>query len=154
MVHWIAALATNSALERDQASSIGGSTGRSCARWAELARATEDGAKKVSGDMRSVRALAAQGDGAGLRINLGAHPGDPLLEAMAVLADATKKDAPAITAAAKLAAASLGKADLATLSSPGDVALAAFAAAIGGPAAHSPTRPPPPPAPPAQAPPP
>src|SRR5205814_9624438 len=38
MVHWIAALATNSALERDQASSIGGSTGRSCARWAELAR--------------------------------------------------------------------------------------------------------------------
>jgi len=133
MVHWVAALSTGSALERDQASSIGSSAGKSCARWAELARATDEGSKKASNDLRSVRALAAQGDGGGVRIFLGARPGDALLEALALLADATKKDAAAITAATKAAAVPLGKADLTTLGTPGDVALAAYTAAIAGP---------------------
>ncbi|GAC1351282.1 MAG: hypothetical protein NVSMB1_02800 [Polyangiales bacterium] len=131
--HWVEALITLSGLERDQASSIGLSAGRSCARWAELARGNEDGAKRVATDLRAVRALAAQGEASGVRVFLAARPGDALIETLALLADATRKDPASIALAAKSASSSIGKVDLAGLSSPADLAVAAFVASVAGP---------------------
>ena len=136
IVHWIAAMATGSSLERDQATSIGASAGRTCARWGELARASEEGVKKAEADLRPARALAAQGNGSGLRLYLPAHANEPILEAMVVLADATKGDAKTIETAAKTAAATLAKVPLGMFATPGDVAIAAYTAAIGGPPAR------------------
>ena len=129
-------MANGSSLERDQAMSIGASAGRTCARWGELARGTEEGIKKAEADLRPARALAAQGNGSGLRLYLPAHSNEPILEAMVVLADATPAkggDPKAIAAAAKTAANTLGKIPLGMFATPGDVAIAAYAAAIGGP---------------------
>jgi predicted Zn finger-like uncharacterized protein len=136
IAHWIAAMATGSSLERDQASSIGASAGRTCTRWGELARTTEDGMKKAEGDLRPARALAAQGNASGLRLYLPAHANEPILEAMVVLADATKGDPKAVETAAKTASITLGKTPLGTFATPGDVAIAAYTAAIGGPPAR------------------
>ncbi len=136
IVHWIAAMATGSSLERDQATSIGASAGRTCARWGELARATEEGVKKAESDLRPARALAAQGNGSGLRLYLPAHANEPILEAMVVLADAPKGDPKAIETAAKSASVTLGKVPLGMFATPGDVAVAAYTAAIGGPPAR------------------
>ena len=132
MVHWIAALSTGSSLERDQAQAIGGSAGKTCQRWGELSRATQEGSSKASSDLRPVRALAAQGNASALRLYLPAHPNEPIVEAMVILADVTKQDAPAINAAAKQAAAAVAKFPLTQLESPGDVALAAYVAGVAG----------------------
>lgn len=132
MAHWITALATKSALERDQAASIGQSAGKSCARWAELARNEADGTKKVAADLRPVRAVATQGDGPGVRVYLPSHPGNGVVEALAYLADVPKGDASALDKASKSAAASLGRAEIDKLEAPSDVALVAWGAAIAG----------------------
>jgi predicted Zn finger-like uncharacterized protein len=134
--HWIAGLATAGSTELGQAATDGFAAGRSCARWGELARASGggsggSGADRVANDLRSARALAAQGDGNGVRLYLGAHPGDPLLEALVPLADATKKDATTISAAGRAAAPTLAKLPLATAALVSDVALAAWCAALG-----------------------
>ncbi|MBI2389619.1 MAG: zinc-ribbon domain-containing protein [Deltaproteobacteria bacterium] len=133
MAHWIAALASKSALERDQAASIGASAAKSCARWSELERgASSDGAKKVAGDMRPVRAVAAQGDGSGVRVYLPVHPGDPFVEALAYLADVPKGDHGALDKASKSAAASLARAEIDKLASSSELALVAYGAAVTG----------------------
>ncbi len=133
IAHWIASLITGSSLERDQAASLGGSAARTCARWVELMRATEDGTKKASDDLRSARALAAQGDAAGVRLYLPTHAGDATLTAMVTLVDASKQDTKAVEAAAKQVAPQLGKVALTSLSTPADLAVAAYVAAVGGP---------------------
>ncbi len=132
MAHWIAALAGHSTLERDQASSIGASASSSCGRWSELARNTPDGAKKVSSDLRPVRAVAAQSDPAGVRVYLPMHSGDPIVEALAYLADVPKGDDKALAAATKNAQPALARADLAKLEAPADVALVAYSASVAG----------------------
>jgi predicted Zn finger-like uncharacterized protein len=134
--HWVAGLATAGSTELGQAATDGFAAGRSCARWGELARAagggaTGSGADRVANDLRSARALAAQGDGNGVRLYLGAHPGDPLLEALVPLADATKKDAATITSVGRAAAPTLAKLSLSTTALVSDVALAGWCAALG-----------------------
>ena len=130
---WLDALANGSSVEHQQATSIGGSAGKSCARWGELARATPEGAKKVDDDLRPARALAAQGSTAALRYFLPSHANDPILQALVQLSDATSGDAAAVAKSAKAASAMLDKVDLSTLATPGDVAVVAFVAAIAGP---------------------
>lgn len=133
MAHWIAALATRSALERDQAASIGASAAKSCARWSELERAaSSEGAKKVAGDMRPVRAVATQGDGSGVRVYLPVHPGDPFVEALAYLADVPKGDHAALDKASKSAAGSLARAEIDKLTTSSELALVAYGAAVTG----------------------
>lgn len=136
MAHWITALATKSALERDQAASIGASAGKSCARWAELARGEADGTKKVGNDLRPVRAVATQGDGPGVRVYLPSHPGSGIVEALVYLADAPKGDASALDKATKSAAASLARVELDKVDAPSDLALVAWGAAATGNAAR------------------
>lgn len=132
VAHWIAALAGHSALERDQAASIGGSAGSSCARWSELARIGPDGNKKVSSDLRPVRAVAAQNDGPGVRVYLPAHPGNGIVGALAYLADVPKGDDKALPAALKSAQGSLASVEIEKLTSPADLALVAYAAGSAG----------------------
>jgi predicted Zn finger-like uncharacterized protein len=129
--HWVAALLQGSALERDQASSIGAAAGRSCARWSELARASDD-PKKVAADARPARALAAQGDGAGVRLYLPSHSGEAVFAALATMAEATKSDAAAIGAAAKSVAPSLLKTPAVGIASPADLALCATILQLAG----------------------
>lgn len=137
MAHWITALATKSALERDQASSIGLSAGKSCARWAELARVEPEGTKKVANDLRPIRAVATQGDGPGVRVYLPAHPGNSVVEALAYLADVPKSDPSALDKATKSATTSLARAEIEKLEAPSDLALVAWGAALSGnPARH------------------
>jgi hypothetical protein len=126
--HWIAGLASGGPTELGQAANDGGAAGRSCARWGELVRATQEGRARVESDLRVARALAAQGDGAGVRLYLPSHAGDPLLESLVLLADATKKDAAGISAAARAAAMPLAKLPLSTTSLASDVALAGYCA--------------------------
>jgi predicted Zn finger-like uncharacterized protein len=137
MAHWIAAFATKSALERDQAASIGASAGKSCARWADLARVVPDGAKNVATDLRPVRALATQSDGPGVRVYLPSHPGNAVVEALAYLSDAPRGDAIALAKAQQSAVASLARAELDKLEAPSDLALVAWAASVGGNPARS-----------------
>lgn len=132
MAHWIAALAGKSTLERDQAASVGASAGASCARWSEIARQGPDGTKKVSGDLRSVRAVAAQFDGAGVRVYIPGHPGNPIVEALAYLADVPKNDEKALAAANKSAQPALARAEVEKLTAPGDIALVAYGAGSAG----------------------
>lgn len=132
IAHWIAALAGRSPLERDQAASIGASAGSSCARWGELARSGPDGTKKVSSDLRPVRAIAAQNDGPGVRVYLPAHPGNGIVAALAYLADVPKGDEKALATATKSAQGSLASVELEKLSSPGDLALVAYGASSAG----------------------
>lgn len=136
MAHWIAALAGHSTLEREQAASIGKSAGTSCGRWAELARATPDGTKAVSSDLRPVRAIASQNDGPGVRIYLPSHPGNPIVEALVYLADVPKGDATALATATKSAQSALARAELDKLTAPADLALVAFGAGTSGNAAR------------------
>ncbi|MGZ3453110.1 MAG: tetratricopeptide repeat protein [Polyangiales bacterium] len=131
VTHWIAALASQSALERDQASNIGASAGKSCGRWSELARSGPD-TKKVSSDLRPVRALATQGDAAGVRVYLPSHPGEPIVEALVYLSDAPKGDLAATASAAKQAAVALAKVKIDTLTAPADLALVAYGASVSG----------------------
>jgi len=137
MAHWIAALAGHSALERDQASAIGASAATSCGRWSELARQEPEGAKKVSSDLRPVRAVAAQSDASGVRVYLPMHPGNPIVEALAYLADVPKGDDKALATATKNAHPALARADIAKLEAPADLALIAFGAGVAGNAARS-----------------
>jgi len=132
MAHWITGLATKSALERDQAASIGASAAKSCARWAELARIDPEGTKKVANDLRPVRAVATQGDGPGVRVYLPSHPGNGVVEALAYLSDVPKSDASALDKASKSAAASLARAEIDKLDAPSDAAFVAWGAAISG----------------------
>jgi tetratricopeptide (TPR) repeat protein len=128
MSHWIAALAGNSTLEREQAAAIGKSAGTSCGRWSEIARSTPDGMKKVSSDLRPVRAIASQNDGPGVRVYLPSHPGNPVVEALAYLADAPKGDA----TTNKNAQSALARAEIEKLAAPADLALVAFGAGTSG----------------------
>ena len=135
IAHWIAALATGSALERDQASGIGGSAGRTCARWAELARGSDDGTRKAESDLRPARALAAQGNVSALRIYLPAHPGDPIVEALVYLASAGAAGGPVDggrAADVKAAASALAKTPPSALATAGDLAVAAYVAIANG----------------------
>jgi len=129
---WIGGLASASTFALEQGSTLGASAGKSCARWGDLARGEADGAKKVGSDLRFVRALAAQGDVAGVRLYLPSHPGEPIMEALIALADVTKKDAAAVNAAAKSAATALGKATPSAFLAPADVAIAAWVAQASG----------------------
>ncbi|MBK7401580.1 MAG: zinc-ribbon domain-containing protein [Myxococcales bacterium] len=129
---WIGGLASASTFALEQGSTLGASAGKSCARWGDLARGEADGAKKVGSDLRFVRALAAQGDVAGVRLYLPSHPGEPIMEALIALADVTKKDTAAVNAAAKSAATALGKATPSAFLAPADVAIAAWVAQASG----------------------
>jgi tetratricopeptide (TPR) repeat protein len=128
--YWVGALSTGSSLERDQASSIGAAAGKTCQRWAELSRATDDGAKKAEADLRAAHAVAAQGNVSATRLYVGAHAGDPIVEALVLLADATNNtDETADGGRAndvKSAATALAKSAPSSLATPGDVAIAAY----------------------------
>jgi len=137
MAHWIAAVAGHSTLERDQAASIGSSASTSCGRWSELARGTPDGPKKVSADLRPVRAVAAQNDASAVRVYLPMHPGNPIVEALAYLADVPKGDDKALAAATKNAQPALARADISKLDAAADLALVAYAAGTAGNAARA-----------------
>lgn len=140
VVHWVAALATGSALEREQANQIGSAAGKTCARWAELARATDEGAKKVEADLRTAHALAAQGNVSATRLYVGSHAGDPIVEVLVLLADATGASSGPDGGRAsdvKSAATTLSKTPPASLATPGDVAIAAYLAAATSDAARA-----------------
>jgi predicted Zn finger-like uncharacterized protein len=130
MTHWISALVGRSALERTEAANVGAAAGRACQRWAELARAEPDGARRVGLDLRPVRASAAQGDLKAFSIHVAAHPGDPIVEALGLLAGAA--DDPTGSPRSEAAATALARVTPSAAVAPSDLALSAYGAAVFG----------------------